>query len=281
MILIDMNQVVLANLFAFSKSGEEVTDDMLRHITLNSIRMFKNQFGKRYGEVVLTFDAGNYWRKDVFEHYKAPRKQKQNQSDTDWSGIFNTIRNIREELTQTFPYKVMLVPRTEADDIIAWLAKSFHPREKILIISSDKDFQQLQRYPNVEQYSPRTKKKIVCNQPEEFLAEHIMRGDSSDGIPNVLSDDDTFMNPDKRQKRLTAKVVNQIQEDTAFGEVPRGVERNWDRNQSLVDFERVPDWINEDIKREWEKPVVGHRSKIFNYFVKNKLKNLMENIEEF
>ena len=281
MILIDMNQVVLANLFAFSKSGEEVTDDMLRHITLNSIRMFKNQFGKKYGEIVLTFDAGNYWRKDVFEHYKAPRKQKQNQSDTDWSGIFNTIRNIREELIETFPYKVMLVPRTEADDIIAWLAKSFHPREKILIISSDKDFQQLQRYPNVEQYSPRTKKKIVCNQPEEFLAEHIMRGDSSDGIPNVLSDDDTFMNPDKRQKRLTAKVVNQIQEDTAFGEVPRGVERNWDRNQSLVDFERVPDWINEDIKREWEKPVVGHRSKIFNYFVKNKLKNLMENIEEF
>tara|TARA_R100000152_G_C6780607_1_gene213593 strand:- start:1882 stop:2727 length:846 start_codon:yes stop_codon:yes gene_type:complete len=281
MILIDMNQVVLANVFAYTKNSEDINEDMLRHITLNSVRLFKNQFGKKYGDVVLTFDAGNYWRKDIFEQYKAARKKKQNESDTDWSNIFNAIKNVRDELIENFPYKVMLVPRAEADDIIAWLAKKHHTQEKVLIISSDKDFQQLQRYSNIEQYSPRTKKKIVCKNPQEFLTEHIIRGDSSDGIPNILSDDDTFINPEKRQKRLTEKVMTQITEDLTFGELPKGHERNWDRNQSLVDFERVPDWINEDIKNEWEKPVVGNKSKIFNYFIKNKLRNLMEHIEEF
>ncbi len=276
-----MNQVVLANLFAYTRSGDDISEDMLRHNTLNSVRLLKNQFGKKYGDIVLTFDAGNYWRKDIFEQYKASRKKKQNESDTDWSSIFNAIKNVRDELIENFPYKVMLVPRAEADDIIAWLSKKYHTQENVLIISSDKDFQQLQRYPNVEQYSPRTKKKILCKNPEEFLTEHIIRGDSSDGIPNILSDDDTFVNEEKRQKRLTEKVMKQIGEDLTFGELPKGHERNWDRNQSLVDFERVPDWINEDIKTEWEKPIVGNKSKVFNYFIKNKLKNLMEHIEEF
>ena len=277
-----MHQVILANIFAYNKTSfNDLDENLIRHITLNSIRVFKKEFGKKYGEVVLAFDAGNYWRKDIFEFYKAARKKKQNESNMDWSKVFNIIKEVRDELEETFPYKVMLVPRTEADDIIAWLAKTFSKDEKVLIISSDKDFQQLQRYPNIEQYSPRKKKKIVCEEPDKFLKDHIIRGDSSDGIPNVLSDDDTFMNPNKRQKRLTQKVWDSIQEDLSKENTPDGLEKNWNRNQSLVDFEKIPEWVIQDIEKEWNKPITGNRSKLFNYFVKNQLKNLMEHIQEF
>jgi Zn/Cd-binding protein ZinT len=281
MILVDMHQVVLSNIFAMTKNTDEISEDLVRHVTLNNLRIIRKQFGDSYGNVVLTFDAGNYWRKDIFEHYKKPRKMKQSQSDFDWGSVFSTIRDIREEITETFPYKVMLVPRAEADDIIAYLAKRYHTEEKIMIISSDKDFQQLQRYPNIEQFSPRTKKKLTCKDPEAFLKEHIIRGDSSDGIPNILSDSDTFVDPDKRQKRLTQKMMNSIHEDLAFGEAPKGLESNWDRNQSMIDFEKIPEWLVSDIEREWDKPINGHRSKLFNYFVTKRLKNLMEHIEEF
>lgn len=281
MILCDMNQIILSNIFALIKNSDEIDKNLIRHVTLNSIRIFRNKFSKEYGEIVLVFDAGNYWRKDLFEHYKASRKIKQNQSDTDWSSIFNMIHEVKEEIENNLPYKVMTVARAEADDIIAYLAKTHHTDEQIMIISSDKDFQQLQKYPGVKQFSPRTKKLVVCNNPSEFLNEHIIRGDSSDGVPNILSDDDCFVNPEKRQKPLTKKVLTTIYEDLAFSEAPKNYEENWLRNKAIIDMDSIPEWLENNIEEEWKKPIIGSRSNIFNYFVQNKLKNLMENIGEF
>jgi hypothetical protein len=150
-----------------------------------------------------------------------------------------------------------------------------------MIISSDKDYQQLQRYPNISQYSTKSKTKLVCKKPQEFLIEHIIRGDSSDGIPNILSDDDAIINKDKRQKRLTQKTLDTINEDLAFGELPKGHEENWKRNQELVDFERIPDWIIDSIEEKWKEAIKGKRSNLFNYFIEHRLKNLMEHISEF
>lgn len=281
MILCDMNQIILSNIFALTKKSEDIDKNLIRHVTLNSIRLFRNKFAKDYGEMVLVFDAGNYWRKDLFEHYKATRKIKQNQSETDWSAIFNMIHEVKEEIEENLPYKVMTVARAEADDIIAYLAKTNHQNEPVVIISSDKDFQQLQKYPGVKQFSPRTKKMVVCSNPQEFLNDHIIRGDSSDGIPNILSDADCFVNPDKRQKPLTKKVLSAILDDIAFNEAPKNYEDNWERNKSIIDMDSIPEWLEESIQDEWNKPIRGSRSNIFNYFVKNRLKNLMECIEEF
>ena len=243
--------------------------------------MYKNKYEKKYGDMILVFDSGDYWRKEVFPHYKGTRKVKQNEDKELWSNLWNIVATVREELETNFPYKVMRVNRAEADDIIAYLAKKYHQTENIMIISSDKDFQQLQRYSGVKQYSPKNKKAITCSNPREFLIDHIIRGDSSDGIPNILSDDDTLMNEDKRQKPITKKVMNTINEDLAFGELPKGYEDNWKRNQTLVDLDKVPDWINDRIEAAWNEPIVGKRNRLFNYFIKHKLKNLMETIEEF
>ena len=280
MILVDMSQVILGNIFGYSRDIAQADENIIRHLTLNSLRMYKNKF-KKYGDMILVFDSGDYWRKEEFPYYKATRKLKQEENKELWKNLWDVVATVRDELEENFPYKVMRVGRAEADDIIAYLAKKYHQTEDIMIVSSDKDFQQLQRYDNVNQYSPKNKAKVVCQNPKEFLLNHIIKGDSSDGIPNILSDDDTLMNPEKRQKRLTQKVFDTINEDLAFGEIPKGHEDNWKRNQTLVDLDKVPDWINEKIEEAWNEPIVGKRNRLFNYFIKHKLKNLMETIEEF
>ena len=273
----DMNQVILSSLFARLKNVDEVEEDMVRHIVLNTLRLYRKKFQSEYGELVLTYDGGRYWRKDIFPYYKAARKAKQNKDDYDWNKIFSIIGKIRDEVEEIFPYKTIRIDHLEADDVIAVLTKHFHQEEKIMIVSSDKDFQQLQRYENVKQYSPKVKGFITNTKPEEYLVRHIIKGDVSDGIPNIISDDDTFVNPDKRQKPCGEKKISAIAEELETWTN----NDNWIRNQKLVDFNQIPDWVEEKVLEVWNEPIEGERSLLFNYFVQNKLKMLMEDIQEF
>ena len=273
----DMNQVILSTLFARLKNIDEVEEDLVRHIVLNSLRIYRNKFYSEYGELVLTYDGGRYWRKDYFPQYKASRKQRQKKDKYDWNRIFGIISKIRDEIEETFPYKTIRIDHTEADDIIAVLTKNFHKDEKIIIISSDKDFQQLQRYENVKQYSPKVKGFVTNKDPEKFLIRHIIKGDISDGIPNIVSDDDSIINPDKRQKSCGEKRISSVMENLNEWTTTD----NWLRNQKLVDFNQIPDWVEKAIMESWNLPISGQRSLLFNYFINNKLKHLMEDIQEF
>lgn len=278
MILIDNSQVILSSIFGQIKGNKDLIDESLvRHITLNSYRYFKNRFGEEYGDLVICDDSSNCWRKDYFPNYKANRKKNQEKSGQDWSAIYDTLTTIRNEIIETFPYKNMRVERCEADDIIAVLCKNLHVNEKIMIISGDKDFKQLQILPNIYQYSPIQRKMLDCDDPSEFLFEHIVKGDSSDGIPNILSDDDVFVVEDKRQRPCGAKRIQQMKSD-----VDNVVKtRNWNRNKVLIDLSEIPSEVEDRIMEKWYEPIVGNRSKIFDYFVEHKLKNLMGDIQEF
>ena len=275
MILLDNNQLILANIFQTIRHGSEINEDLLRHLCLNTYRMYRTKF-KSYGDLVICQDSGNCWRRDIFEHYKKNRKKSQDKSDFDWDSIFNSLSKIRDEIVENFPYKSIAVPRTEADDIIAILCKHYHMQEKIVIVSSDKDFQQLQRFPNIKQYSPIHKKFLVCENPERFLTEHIIKGDSSDGIPNILSDDDVFMVEGKRQKPCGQKKIEKLINESELRETS-----NWNRNQMLVDLSLIPEDYEDKILEAFNTAVCGDRSKLFNYFVKHKLNKLMGSIEEF
>lgn len=278
MILIDNSQVILSSIFGQIKGNKDLIDESLvRHITLNSYRYFKNRFGEEYGDLVICDDSSNCWRKDYFPNYKANRKKNQEKSGQDWSAIYDTLTTIRNEIIETFPYKNMRVERCEADDIIAVLCKNLHVNEKIMIISGDKDFKQLQILPNIYQYSPIQRKMLDCDDPSEFLFEHIVKGDSSDGIPNILSDDDVFVVENKRQRPCGAKRIQQMKSD-----VDNVVKtRNWNRNKVLIDLSEIPSEVEDRIMEKWYEPIVGNRSKIFDYFVEHKLKNLMGDIQEF
>ena len=286
MILVDYSQIAIANIMQSARQG--VNEDMVRHMILNTLRMYRNKFSDEYGELVLCCDNSNNWRKEIFEHYKAPRKVQREKSDFDWNNLFTILNNIRRELHETFPYKMVYIDHVEADDIIATLVLNREEKlngvvseqEPILILSSDKDFVQLQRFENVKQYSPLKKKFLNTDNPETFLREHILKGDSSDGIPNFLSADDTFVT-EKRQKPLSKKKLSVWCELDPENFCEGEMLRNYKRNEMLIDLTYIPENLQEQIMASYQSQPINGRSKLFNYFVKHKLKNLMENISEF
>ena len=278
MIFIDNNQVILSSIFAQTRGKKDLDEDQVRHITLNIYRSIRNKFYSEYGELIICQDSSNCWRKDIFPQYKAGRKKTQQKDAEDWNKIFDVLGKIRREIRETFPYKNISIQRCEADDIIAVLAKKYSPTEKVVIVSSDKDFKQLQRYDNIKQYCLRKKQFLVEEDPQRFLFDHIMYGDSSDGIPNVLSADNVFVDS-IRQRPISKKKLEKLYRQ----EEDLGVEfeRNWDRNSQLVDLDRIPEKYVTEILEAFEESPIGARSNIFNYFVSNKLRMLMENIQDF
>jgi hypothetical protein len=294
MILIDMNQVLISNLLSqlsYDK-GMEVNDDLIRHMALSTLLSYKKKYSSEYGELVLCCDDKNYWRKDIFPFYKSVRKAMRDASKHDWNKIFNSLNKIRDEIGENFPYRLMRVEKVEADDIIATICKDSQENyisnnligspKKILIVSSDKDFLQLQKYENVEQYSPIMKKFLHTDSPEGYLIEHVIKGDSGDGVPNVLSDDDTFANETKRQTPLTKKKLEYINEQYTKGFTDMGLKRNFDRNMSVINLSAIPEFVEEKILAEFRKPLHNiNRSKLTKYFFENNLKFLFNNIDEF
>ena len=280
MILIDMNQIAVANLMMNLKmnNSKTIDENMVRHMILNSIRMYRTEYHNEYGEVVLTWDSKHSWRRDYFPEYKASRRKGREESDLNWDDIFGTLNKIRNEIKENFPYKYLEVFGAEADDIIGFLCDE-NKDEKIIIISGDKDFIQLQKYPNVKQWSPITKKDVNGFNPTTYLKEHILRGDTSDGVPNVLSPDNTFIDG-LRQRPLSRK---KIQSWLLGGgsDWNDEVKRNFQRNSTLIDLSRTPEELKNQITLEYNNAPHGDRSKLLNYFMQNKLKELTENIGEF
>ena len=288
MIIIDLNQVMISNLMMQlgNHTNAQLEENMVRHMVLNSIRSFNQKFSHEYGEIIITCDNTNIWRKIEFPYYKANRKKNQEKSELDWKSIFDCLGKVRQELKDYFPYRVIDVVSAEADDIIATLVHTYgkvvssKSDEKILILSGDKDFIQLHIYSNVRQYDPVRKKFIEHSDPERYLQEHILKGDSGDGVPNILSNDDCFV-VGQRQKPMTTKKIEGILELGLDGKFDHPLFRNYIRNKKLIDLKYTPKHLQTEIMQQYEKQNNQDRSKMLNYFISNRLKNLMESIGEF
>ena len=278
MIFVDFNQVCISNIMQDIKNNSDIEENLVRHMILSSLLMYKQKFGREYGELVICCDSPKSWRKDVFPFYKANRKSYRESSDFDWKKIFLILNKIRDELRESFPYRVIEVDGAEADDIIGQF--SLNAKQPVLILSSDKDFIQLQSNPNVKQYSIIQKKYLNGVDPNNYLKEHIIKGDRGDGIPNILSDDDTFVSEKRQNKLQKIKIESWIQMDPQEFCNDR-MYRNYCRNEQLVSLHKTPSDIIDKIVDLYKNYKDNGRSKLFNYFVKHKLKNLMEHIQEF
>jgi hypothetical protein len=288
-ILVDLQHVVIANLMrnlnGMGVKGK-VDPDMLRHMIFNSLRAFNVKFHKKYGDMILCCDThGKTWRRKVFPYYKKNRKKDRDSSPLDWNNLFETINTIIEELHTFSPYKVIAVDGAEADDIIAVLCNVHCEKEQVLIISGDKDFRQLQKSPNVDQYAPVKKKFEKENDPVTFLKEHIMAGDKSDGVPNFLSDDDTFVTEGKRQKSLPkAKLANwaSAEDPTSFLNGFTDAQlRGYARNEELIDFTRMPVTLREEILNKYDATENASKQNLMMYFASHQMKYMIERITEF
>jgi 5'-3' exonuclease, N-terminal resolvase-like domain/T4 RNase H, C terminal len=277
---------MLSNLMAQlgNHLNAQVEENMVRHMVVNAIRSYKQKFSDEYGEIIIACDNTNYWRKQIFPYYKANRKKAISESELNWKSIFDCMNKIRSELKEYFPYRVIDVETAEADDVIAALVGEFgrplNTGEKILILSGDKDFIQLHVHGNVSQYDPVRKKWIKHNDPAMFLNEHVLKGDSGDGIPNVLSEDDCLVTG-TRQKPLTAKRMNQLLHTIPGKDWDERTYRNFCRNRELIDLSWIPNPIKEKVLTQYNEQTGKNRSKLMNYFIVNKLKNLAEYISDF
>lgn len=283
MILIDLNQVLLGGLMAQinAQKGIKIEEDLVRHMILNTLRYNIKQFKNEYGEVVLCCDNRKYWRKEYFPFYKAGRKKAREKSDLDWHLIFDMLAKFKQELREHFPYKVVDVEGAEADDIIGTLVPLYAPHQKILILSSDGDFLQLQRYgSNVKQYNPSMKKYVKSENPAVELKEKIIRGDKGDGIPNIFSPSDCFVR-DLRQKAITKNVIEKYLNEDVDEWESEEARIGFSRNQTLIDLTNIPSELKDKIINTYDTVPVASRSGLLNYFIEKKLKNLMDVIEEF
>lgn len=301
MIVVDFMGVILADIMSnkdFHKTNI-VDEDLIRHVTLTGLLSIKKAHSSKFGKIVISCDYKGNWRKNVFPLYKAKRSIDRDKDKEKWENIFKFVRKIIDELKETFPYTVLEVESCESDDIIAVLAKwsqtndleesLFDSQPKpFLIVSKDTDFFQLQKYKNVKQYSKTDKKFLVCDNIEEFMFDHIVRGDAGDGIPNITSPDDCFLTG-TRQKPITEKKVQTWKEEISKGDIQttfcdldaEQIRKNYERNRTLVDFEYIPEVLQNEIINKYTAYECNSRSKLHPYFIKHRLSSLLDSIQEF
>ena len=297
MIVIDYNQVAIATFMSEighrPGSDIEVNLPLLRHMIINTIRSYRTRFGNEFGELVIACDNRHYWRRKVFPFYKAHRKKVREESALDWNAIFDALSIVRDELAEFFPYPVIDIDGAEADDVIGTLAEYsqilgepdglFGDPTSVpyLIISGDHDFNQLQKWDNVKQYAPAFKKWIKLKEPvEKVLMEHIITGDKGDGIPNMLSPDDCFVEG-KRQKPIRKTQLAEWKSKPPEEWVTAEMAHGYNRNRMLVDLTQTPQDIKEAIINSYTNQQGGDRSQLLNYFIKNKMKNMMDVLGDF
>lgn len=284
MILLDYNQVCIANLMAQigNHTNVGIDENLLRHMVLNTIRSLKTKFYSDYGELIICCDDKKVWRKEIFKFYKANRKKAREESELDWGAIFNALNKIKAEIKEYFPYRVIQIEGAEADDVIGALTikhgQMLNTGEKILILSGDKDFGQLQVFGNVTQFDPVRKKYIKHDDPVKFTRELILKGDRGDGIPNILSPDNSLVDGIKQKPLRLEKYINIT---NPRQELKDELLRNWVRNEQLIDLTFIPENIQSKVIEEYEGQSGKGREKLFNYFVANRLSSLLESIQEF
>lgn len=299
-ILIDLSQVVLGSCYAFKDqlSTHNSPDDrkqavnLIRHVILSQLKYYNTKYKQQYGRLIICCDGKNYWRKKMFPFYKSTRKVMRSKVDLDWSLVFDTINKTIDDLHENFLFPVIRVDGAESDDVIAILTKYFQDHEmvdhtlvdtkqNILIVSSDKDFIQLQQYNNVTQISPVTKKFVTDSDPAHYLDVKVLGGDKGDSIANVLSDDDTYSNPNKRSNRLTQKKIDALLTEGYDHCSDPQIKRNWKRNKILIDFKYIPSTIEQRILDQYHQPINGNKQKIFQYLINHQCNLLLDDINSF
>ena len=284
MVIVDFNGLAIGSIMGQLSRGEELSENLVKHIILNNLRVYRNKYPEsKHGKMVIACDSYS-WRKDVFPEYKAARKANRATDKHDWPLIFDLIESTLDDLRENFPYAVIKIDSAEADDIIGALTvhKADFGGEDVVIISADKDFIQLQQYGHVEQWSPMFNKMIKEDNPRRYLFEHLLKGDSGDGVPNANSHDDVFTTG-SRQTPMTQKAIDKYWDNRDDLEMimKPNVFRNFMRNVQMIDLTNTPDGIREAAINTYENYKYPPRSNILTYLIEHRMKMLIDNAAEF
>lgn len=282
-ILIDLSQIVIANCatapFKAKRENIVVDDSFVKHMILNSLRLYNKQFRQQYGDMIICCDSKNTWRKDAFPYYKSKRAKQKQESPIDWNMVHRTMEEMFHDLDKFFPYKVIKIEGCEGDDIIGTLAR--YSKGPTIIISGDHDFGQLLS-DRVKQFHPIKKEFIEIEDPALFLKEQIIKGDDGDGVPNILSDDDALHTVGKRQASMfEKKVAVWVHQDPKHFCESAKVLKNYERNKTLIDLSQTPESLKTKIIEKSQEPANGNKQTITEYFMAHRMRNLLAVLQEF
>jgi len=285
MVIVDFNGIGIGSIMGQISRGEVLSEELIRHVIINNLRVYRNKYPKHeFGEMVIACDSYS-WRRDIFPQYKASRNVTKDTDKNDWDEIFRILDVVIADLKENFPYPVIKVDRAEADDIIGALVNyKDQPlgAEKVAIISADKDFIQLHDKGRVIQFSPMQQKMVKETSPARYAFEHLMKGDSGDGVPNVLSPDNSFT--DKiRQTPMRMKVINEWWEhrDNLKSVMPEEAFRNYMRNRELINLDRTPTNIKESSIEQLESYKYPKEGSVLNFLIEKRMNLLIECAGEF
>lgn len=304
MILLDFSSLAIITLMSDLKGQRDVEIDpkVCRNIWLRAILEYRKKYHKRFGEIVLATDDKTYWRSRILPYYKGTRKKQKEQSDIDWKMVSECVKTVSDEISRFMPYPVIKAQDAEADDVIAVMAEwsqendvdqsgVFDTPKDTIIISADGDFVQLKKFKNIKQFSPMTQKEVKADRPlSEFCLDHILRGDSTDAVPNINSHDNFFYEKDvngvtTRQKPVTAKIFDHYNAQWKTGEITNWLlpehEERFERNRNLVMFDCIPDDVKQNVIEAYKKQCGKGRGKMLPYFQAAKLTNLLPEIHDF
>lgn len=284
MIIVDFSQIVVANYMVAIKNYRDSGDDyglpVIRHMALDQIRNINSTYRKEYGKMVIAVDSANSWRKQANPYYKARRNKDRAESTIDWGQLYSYVKAIEEEINEHMPYPLIKVEGAEADDIIGTLARAAVQHQQLsLIVSGDTDFIQCQT-DNIwiKQWDQIRKKWITHDDPKKYLFEHVVRGDTGDGVCNILSPVDSLVTG-TRQKKIMQTSIDKWWMGDGIKEImalPR-----FKQNIQMVDLRKTPLEIQQETLRQLNAGGKKDRSKMKQYFIDNNLRKLYSNIGDF
>tara|TARA_B110000444_G_scaffold97089_1_gene92146 strand:+ start:27686 stop:28549 length:864 start_codon:yes stop_codon:yes gene_type:complete len=282
MIIVDYSGIAIASIFSQDRP-EEIEEGLIRHMILNSLRRFNLKFRGKYGQMILACDQSS-WRKEAYPQYKAKRKSNRDESPLDWGHFFNLINTVRDEIAENMNYPVVHSNRAEADDVIATLVKTtqeFGNHEDVMIVSSDKDFFQLQRYSNVKQFSPMKRDFVGVDDPAFYKFEHICRGDSGDGVPNILSCDESFTDGIRQKPMRAKKIQSWYESEKLMDDMGHEAYRNFCRNKTVIDLDCIPEDITASIVDKYNTEVKKEKGNVLTYLIEKRCNLLINAVSDF
>ncbi len=289
MLLFDLSGIVVHTCINLHhESREEVTVNSVRHVAFSSLLYYKKRFSKTHGLPIVCADRKPYWRDAVHKYYKKNRDKARKDSKIDWKAFSEHFKQVQEDINEFSPYPFIAPARTEADDSISVLTQYASARKQpVMIVSSDKDMIQLQqRFPDVKQYSPSRKKLLTLKDADYDLLTHIIKGDTSDGIPNIFSPSDILMTTGgPKQKSVTKKMLEEVHaldDPLEWSMLDDDSKAKFKRNRLLIDTSRIPGRIKDAIIEQYEQETATKKpNRMMACVKKYRLRQLFESVREF
>jgi hypothetical protein len=282
----DVNNLAMRNLFGqdvLTYDPKDKTKVLAKNYELMKFRIFDSIYRSLFKvngvrEVILAMDDRRSWRKLYWSRYKAHRKDARDKLDFDWDAYYTMYEGFFQEIKDHFPFKVIKCKDTEADDVIGVLC--LEKQQDFYVISNDKDFLQLGGK-NITIYNPLKKTHVSHPNPELFLVEECMKGQSKDNIFNVKTPLD---HPDDKRKpgfgdKAFEKVLSYAGGWESWLE-DNNLRERYEFNRNLMDFARIPKEIQRRVITSYDEYTQPDGDFILEFFKKYKWPDYLDNFNK-